>query len=309
MSITWYNEDRKKQFASGLNTLTMAKFVFNAAAKYEAANETDLGGMSGEMVQRFLNTKLGPSKSTTYSSLSFIRKYQAWCVDNGFEQEHDLSGVELDTSYAKRKAMVASPYHLEQVMNQAFSPVEENTTDCLYRCMLWMVFVGIDDEDAIEVKSSDVDLDSMCIFVGQEVYPIYRLGYKAFYSAKFSDSFYYYNSNYKDGGVDRARTKSDYLLRGVRVDKQKARMMLNSIRKRFSAIGMALTCNNVRLSGLYFRTLQQEQVTGVYNFDDEAMARAKKAGVDLSSKKGQMFLNKTKKLIDQEYQEWKIAFE
>ena len=71
--------------------------------------------------------------------------------------------LKVDMADKMRRLMVASPQHLESIMDAAFDPVDSETVDCLYRCYLWMAFSGFSEDESLSVKVSEIDFDSMMI--------------------------------------------------------------------------------------------------------------------------------------------------
>lgn len=309
MAKRWYNQNRKERFINEINASVSAKTLFSASSKFESEAGVDLGGMPPAQVQRFLNEELGSRQSSLQSMLSWYRSYQKWCASNGLEAPQNTSEIVIDSSVAKRKTMVESPFHLEEVLNRAFSPVENNEVDILYRCYLWMAYSGLEDDDACDVLTQEVDLDEMCVVHGGKEYPLYRHSYQAMWNAKFLGWMKYVNANYNDNHSILNKKQSEYLLRSVKTEKPTPKTLAARIRKVFRERGIELTYGSVKLSGEFYRLLRNERAGVAVSFDQIIADTAKKKGVDLTSQKGVTLRNNMMRTLPHDYKAWKRAFE
>lgn len=309
MAKQWYNESRKERFINEVNATASAKTLFSASSKFESEAGVDLGGIPPAQVQRFLNEELGSRQSSLQSMLSWYRSYQNWCANRGLESPQNTSEIIVDSSIAKRKTMVESPFHLEEVLNRAFSPVGDNEVDVLYRCYLWMAYAGLEDDDACEVLSKNVDLDEMCIVYEDKEYPLYRHSYQAMWNAKFLGWMKYVNVNYNNSHSILDRKQSEYLLRSVKTEKPTPKTLAARIRRVFREKGIELTYGSVKLSGEFYRLLRDERIGIAVNFDRMIADAAQKRGVDLSSQKGITLRRNMMRTLPEDYKAWKRAFE
>ncbi len=210
-----------------------------------------------------------------------------------------------------KRMMIASPVHLEAILNKLFEPVVSETVDCLYRCYLWMGFAGLEEAEALEVTVDEVDFDTMTIEHGGRSYEIYREAVPAFKMACNATEFRYVNPNYteeKQGGY-RNRYPGKYLMRGIRSAQIKLTTIRSAIEKKLKAAGVETTYGKIRLSGLFYKTYEMERFGEPVNFDAYIVERIGKTEhkyhVNYTRNK---LANSIRRDLEDDYECWKAAF-
>lgn len=108
-------------------------------------------------------------------TIQIIRAYIEWCQQHGVENVRktppklDIAGEEVI-----RNRMVTSPRHLQVCLDGIFLPESEGTFSNVCRCYFWMAYAGLDKQDFLQIKKSDIDFDYMCVRFNDREYPIYR---------------------------------------------------------------------------------------------------------------------------------------
>jgi len=210
-----------------------------------------------------------------------------------------------------KRMMIASPVHLEAVLNKIFEPVASETVDCLYRCYLWMGFAGIEEAEAIEVTVDEIDFDTMTIEHGGKSYEIYREAVPAFKMACNATEFRYVNPNYTDGkqGGYRNRYPGEHLLRGIRSAQIKLTTIRAVIGKKFKAEGIETSYGKIRLSGLFYKTYEMERFGEPVNFDAFIVERMGKTDHQYHRNYTRNKLaNGIRRDLEDDYECWKAAF-
>ena len=226
-----YNEERKLDFLR--ETRQSSEYgisVFSATEEAERLANKDLCELTSDEIQTLFDRHFGVRKRATDSAIALMQSYVKWCEDNGYSVSDGAFNLDIDMSAKIRRTMVMSPYDLGQILNETFDPVAEKTVDCLYRCFLWMAFIGIKDATAIDLKVSQVDLDMMMIHLGDRDFDIYGEAIPSLRVACEATEFTYKHAKYT---TTRSRFPGDNLFRGVRSDS----IQLSTIR---AAVGHAL---------------------------------------------------------------------
>jgi len=260
-----YNEERKVQFIESTRSSSdFGRSVFRTTGRYEEAAGTDFCELPLETVQEIINGNFGARTRSMDSYVAFLRSYVVWCKDNGYETCDAIYDVQSQMDEKIRRRMVSSPRHLQATLDKVFQPVESNTVDCIYRCYLWMAFAGITEEDALDIKVSEVDFSSMLIEHGGKSYELYREAIPAFRMACDATEFVYEHPRYKQ---TRNRCAGEYLMRGIRSEQVKLNTVKSIIQKAFKAHDVELTYGKLRLSGVFYRVYEAERMGDPVNFD------------------------------------------
>ena len=274
-----YNGERKMRFLTETrDSVSFGRSVFNTIEPYEQSEGKDLCELSVDILQPIVNTKFGSRTRTSDSTIAFLRSYVSWCKEQGYPTYNDVYELKTEMDEKMKRMMIASPTHLEAVLNKIFEPVASETVDCLYRCYLWMGFSGIEETEAIEVMVDEIDFDSMTIEHGGKSYEIYREAVPAFKMACNATEFRYINPNYSESkrGGYRNRYPGEHLLRGIRSSQIKLTTIRAIIGKKFKAAGIETSYGRIRLSGLFYKTYEMERFGEPANFDAFILERIDK---------------------------------
>ena len=125
---------------------------------------------------------------------------------------------------------------------------------------LWLGYAGLDSNDAVTVKSGEVDLPHMLIRHGGREYPLYREGLQAIRNCMELESFAYFHPAYTK---ELPRSPGDLLLRSsggiptpgvlrTRVS-SKNRKALND-----GDTDLNLSYTHIRMSGIFYRVYEDE---------------------------------------------------
>lgn len=312
-----YNEDIKKKFISGytrsIHTAEAARTVFNAMEPYETVWGADLCTRSAEQLQPAIDNIMGLRSYSKWTALTALREYTKWCMLMKLPGACD-GMMHVDTLGLEkiRKRMVASPFHLQKYFNEVFDAESEETIDNIYRCYLWLAYDGMSEEDALNVRSDDVDFQNMLISCNDIEIPIRHEALPAFRNAATLKSFRYKHPNYKP--VRRDRAAGDTIMRGIKANTQ-VMTIRSTLSKRFSEAfkenrtELQLSFYRIWLSGLFYRMYERERAGVQVNFSEIAVREM--AGRDYSLNGGGTLKQKeNRKAKDymEDYQRWKLAF-
>lgn len=307
-----YNEERKMRFLTEMrSSVDFGRSVFNTIEPYEQKEEKDLCELTVDILQPIANAKFGSRTRTTDSTIAFLRSYVGWCKEQGYPTCSDVYELKTEMDEKMKRMMIASPIHLEAILNKIFEPVASETVDCLYRCYLWMGFAGIEEAEAIEVTVDEIDFDTMTIEHGGKSYEIYREAVPAFKMACNATEFRYVNPNYTDGkqGGYRNRYPGEHLLRGIRSAQIKLTTIRAVIGKKFKAEGIETSYGKIRLSGLFYKTYEMERFGEPINFDVFIIERMGKTDHQYHRNYTRNKLaNGIRRDLEDDYECWKAAF-
>lgn len=293
-----YNETLKLDFidsyvksASGASAYV---YLFNTAEKYEEKYSKDISEFNDSELHDFINDIQGFTVGTSQMTISRVKSYVLWVKKNHkeinvSESIYRISNIDIDDDKIRR-SFVSNPLHLKLTLDSIFGSVKNNDLNNIFRCYLWMGYMGIPEQDTIFVENDDVDFYNQYITYNGRQYMLYPESIPEFKSC-VNDTAFIINTNFYERMYSRA--PGNKIMRMVKTNNIK----LANIRERFSkAVNqsyksgnckVSLTFKRIQKSGVYYRLYQLEYATQVmlpkHMFDN--------AGVD-----------------EKDYNKWKSAF-
>lgn len=262
-----YNEEVKKRFLErypeGKAMRRAYEALFEAISQHETEWGADICTKNHEELQPVITQIAGVRMSSAEHRIYMLRDYTRWCIENDIPNACDGILQHLDIGLNKLKQMtVANPKHLQIYLNSVFAPESELTADCVFRCYFWLAYMGMDEEDIIAVKASDVDISEMIVrFKGQD-YLLYRESLPSFKACVNQREFKYNHPRCKDCWLQ--RTDGDLLLRGCRSNSV-SRMSFRSALSRQVKVAVdegktlqKLSYYRAWLSGVFYRVYENE---------------------------------------------------
>lgn len=313
-----YNEEIKKKFVryytTSINTAKMCESIFNQFEPYECKWGADLCTRNAEELQPIIDNISGLRSRSRFSKLIMLKDYVKWCINianvpDACDGMLKINTVGLDKV---RQRTVASPLHLQKYLDSICSPERDKTTDNIYRCYYWLAYGGVDEEDILRVKCSDVDFSNMVVNYKNMEIPIYREAITAFKNCVELTQFVYNHPNYTKT-VWKDRVDGDLLVRGVR-----ANLSLYSLRAEISRraklhekeTGIRLSYYRTWISGVFYRAYERELIGEAPDFTDVAASRMEGKTYKLDSGRNTQESKRRKVVRDyqEDYQRWKLAF-
>ena len=324
-----YNEQQKRRFIreqiENTKRAYICESVFEALAPYEEQWGADFSTRSPEELRPIFENITGLRESSQISILIVIRSYIRWLLSQGIEgvQEGILSIDTLGISKV-RSMTVKNPVHLHQCLNDTFEPETEQMVDNIYRCYYWLAYAGMEENDILAVKCSDVDLDRQTVFFNGTSYHIYEEVLFAVKNAATLPTFVYKNRNYTEGKkiMTRLRAPGDTLIRGFRASSSPLVMRAElSKRSRIAMENgrttMKLSYHRVQLSGVFYRMYEKEIRGLPVDFSVEAELFMKRSadrrnGQQYKLDSGRNTIDAKRRQIERDYlndyERWKIAW-
>lgn len=302
-----YNEARKMDFLATIpdSSKPIYKRLFHAFEDKEAQTDTDLCLLSTEDISEVIGSMRFKSERTLYSLKSRIRRYTKWCKEQNYPVRESLDSLEYDPTFATLESMFSSPRHLQEFLDKAFDPVENQSLDSVYRCLLWLLYGGMTLDQAREVANSDVDLTHMLV---QGRYELYRESVPAFQTALTAKEFWAVRRKSRTPSPE-SRASGDLLLRGTNGTEAvaKKQVLLVYFTHRKSTIKPKATPESIRMSGAFFRIFEAEAMGYKPDFTGVALDRM---GSTTFTSTEKFEINKQKMIstVSKEYQVWKRVF-
>lgn len=304
-----YNEERKMKFLNETKkSPAFGMSVFRATELIEQQYGVDLVMLPTEALQSVVNERLGIRTRSVGTAIMFLRSYFMWCKENGYEVGDGIDGLEIKTAEKLRATMVSSPKHLEILLDKVFTSIQEETVDCIYRCFLWLAFSGLEDAEAIDVKTCEIDFEQMLIHHGNKDYELYKESIPAFKKACSLTEFVYINPKYSKK-VIRNRFPGEYLMRGVRSEKISLMTMRTIIGTHFRDNGLKISYGRIYLSGVFYRMYELERAGMPVDFSGIAIERTNRIERQYSENysRRKVVASIEQDYID-DYASWKQAF-
>ncbi len=292
-----YNGRLKARFIEEFTTAEQwrvgAAHMFEAFAPYETEYGADLCTWDEERMASVFQNLVGIRVKSSFSRLTILRRYAAWCVEKqvpganpALVTLHNVSGPQPEKI---RSQMVSSPAHLQQFLDAVLSPEDDCTTECLLRCYLWLAFIGLREEEALELPTTAVDLENLVIRYNGREYPFYREAIKAFRVCVRTDQFVVKRSSHQDKRYTvLPRAPGDRLLRGITTEKRKYSFrtaLSRAIKIALNAgvdsnLQIRLGYNRVYNSGLFYRMYIDERAGKEPDFTEYARESLERVNPD-----------------------------
>ncbi len=304
-----YNENLKNRFLAGYGnsgkTKVVARNILQAFEKYEEEWGADLCTRTVNELRPAVDATSRLRMSSQLFQLQVLKDYSRWCAAMKIPGARDaMSQIQVAGIDTVREQMVSGPAHLQRYLDALFDDVTKQTIDIVYRSYLWLAFCGISEEDALKIRTQDVDLLTMTINLPNgESYPIYREACFTIHLAASLSDFAYFHPKYV--GARRKRVEGDLILRGIKSNAS-ASAMRSKISERASeaysngAITQRISYSRAFLSGVFYRMYEDEQAGCEVDF----LEFAKKESPTLAKSR----LSSKACLYKQDYLRWKLAF-
>lgn len=315
-----YNDAQKRRFIEDVlpnpGTRANAEYVFDVIAPFEEAWGADICTRTAEEIEPALKKISGLRLHTNVERRTYITRYMKWCLAQGIPGATDsYNSFTLKSMNRMADSTIPNPVKLQEYLNKLFQPEEDRTIDIVYRCMYWMAYAGMFEEDIYSVTSSDVDLIAKKIRYNGDEYELYGEGIAALEIAATSDTFIYDSPRYgaDRNNKERSRVDGDLLLRGFKaipkVDSMRV-ILSRRMKKALDSgiIDKRLSYDRTRISGIFFRAKQREISGYPPQFDDVAAAYVSRIEFD-----DELTMIKRRKQIASEYmrdyRRWKEAWD
>lgn len=300
-----YNTEQKtrfvKSYTESVAVREEALKLFNALGPCEERRGADICTFDGEELRLAAAAVMGTRNRSRYMRMTLLHEYGRWCTENGIPGSTDALQNLTDVGIERiRQTTIRNPKHLQSWLDLICEPESSRSSDNTVRAFAWLCYAGLSQEEAVTVRSSEVDFRSQIIRHNGREYPVYRESLPAMHNCVELTSFYH------------RRISGDLLLRGIRGSPTPKSFRV-TVSKRKNALvgtpldGMDVSFNRIWLSGLFYRMYEDEQAGIPVDFTKAADAQL----YDLparSTREGAVPEKRRKDLIREykiDYERWK----
>lgn len=321
-----YNEELKQKFMDDYTTSEsmkqLCKTVFNKVAKYEEAWSADVCSISDNRLHDMIRDIIGFRSRSKWSSIVVLRSYVKWCIRNGVPYACDSmlhSDIIKTVSNKIKTRMVSLPVSLQSYLDSVCSPENMQATDNIYRCFYWLAYMGMPEDDIINVRASEIDFDNLTVKSNGKTYDMYKESLPAFKNCAKLTSFYFNNPRYTETQVWKQRVSGDQLLRGIRgmctIKSMRTALVKNTYdytkNPPKKKTDIQLSYHRAWLSGVFYRMYEKEKSGREVDFEPIVLNFLQKREYDFSHSNNKNLNIKKRELIKdylEDYQQWKLAF-
>jgi len=300
-----YNEDRKMAFLA-TRPEHIFRIIFAGTERYEVRYGLDLCELPVVVMQEIIDNEFGFKYDYKTEIVMRCKHYHKWCIDQGYHTSNSLYEIQEPDYRILRKYMVSSPKHLQSYLEKAFDPLQKKSTHCLYRCAVWLEYIGLPDIAICDIKSEDIDLSSLMIDYKGVTYEIPQVALPCFRVVKEAEEFYYEHPLYKDKAGMKRRKKSPYLFRGIKSEQPKTTGIFQLAHELITEAGLNTSQSSIQLSGIFYRAFELEQCGVEPNFVDEVVTKHQRDWDKL--KDPRRAIAKFNRVMRIDYRRWKKAF-
>lgn len=309
-----YNQEQKQKYldymeANSKKTTTTIS-TFKSIAPCEEKWGADISTRSTEEIQAAIDKMFGSRRASKASRISNLRMYVRWCIDNNMPGACDgMLNVRVNVSANQVACAIKCPADLQSALNRLFRPERDNTVDNVYRCYMWLAYMGVNNSDTINIRTQDVDIANLCIRVGNDTYPMINESIPSIVKCATLDRFRFIHPAYS---IELDRYPGDKLLRVIKGDAS-LETLNGAIIERHIDTGkedpdvLALSYRAVRDAG-YFYNLYNLEKSGL-ELDFRAIARAEVAkrieDGELKEEYKTSYARRLKEDIQKGYNQWK----
>ncbi|MBR2266318.1 MAG: hypothetical protein IJ882_06580 [Paludibacteraceae bacterium] len=254
----------------------------------------DVCQFTTENLEKVFAGRCGTGVYTHKKAVATIKQYTEFCREVGVNVSNDIQNFTPDTSQIIRDRMVASPLHLSIRLNKAFEPLSSDSVDCLYHCLMWLAFAGVPQDTLSGIRTKDIDLGALCVYVDGRKYQLYKEAIRAFQCAIQSTRFTMTNAW---GEYTRERVSGDTLLRGFVNQHINVTSMLRNMVDKAQKRGVTISYSLIKQSGHFYRVYELERAGFEPNFADIIAERLERGTTSIKNS-----------IIKRDYEAWKKAF-
>lgn len=317
-----YDQEFKMKFISyytkSESLIQRCKKLFEVFEPYEKEWNADLHTRHIDDIRPILNEIIGFRYQSRYLYINIVKQYALWCssVEHINNVPHDLLNInaeDFENLEKLRQMMVANPTHLQKILDDFLTPESDQNIDNVYRCYCWLAFSGIDEDDMLNVKCSDVDFDNMAIHFNGADYPIYRESIPALRNCAVLDKFVHSHPRYTKKTIINDRIAGDTLIRGVNKRFTKP-LIANSFCRRLRKCredGFSPSYHRLRISGIFYRIHEKEPIEPPdFNALASSMMNDKKCKTVLEpgTKRFRDIKSSSARNLKRDYERWKKVF-
>ena len=313
-----YNEELKERFireaTESEHTANIYRKIFRITEKHEADAGLDVCEMDAVTGKSVADSLVNISGSSIEKRLMLVKQYVRWCVRNNIP---GASLAFLDVvpmpPYGKiRSKMVSSPLMLRDYLDTAFDNPDKKSIHNVYRCYLWLGFMGIPGDLVTSLTVSDVDLRERTVrCLGEEFF----IPDEAMPEMRNCVTLNGFSVDYPSVSI-RPRASGTRILRGFSDNTNliTLRVKTSEFGKKAEDRGLTdkrITYAYAKLSGIFYRAFRNEMAGIAPDFSREAERMEdenERVSPDIKQETRQYRVTMRVKGLKQDYKRWKLVF-
>lgn len=269
------------------------------------------------------------NRSRTSSIVKFeqrIQLYVAWRQEHGLPTSDDILKVHPDAIDGLRKTMVASPLHLQMILDAVFPSEKLDVVDIIYRAFIWLTFTGLSMEQAFDVTKDDVDFIHMTVRSNGVEYVFCQQAMVSLWKACTLTQFEEFRTMSDTNIIRRRvfkRVEGNLILRiksRLGIERQYSSMR-TIVAKKFSmaeeefenkknsSLYFRATTASIRTSGVFYRQYERERIGLPVDFTEEAERATSHMDYDGTLLRGKLRARqRVRKDFEDDYPRWKQVY-
>lgn len=335
-----YNEPQKLLYIESCLEMSRAKNkdarrdgmrrFFNRIQEPEVYLDKDFAMFNYEEIKMALATICRRSVGYQRSTVSELRRYVEWCIDNGLslDCENRLIGLsvnDLDIIASYRASMFKNEAELNLALDKILMPLQADTSNNNIRAILHLLFNGVLYNEIFDIKSSQVDFEKSIIHLHDRDVKIslicsnilkYVMNmYEFFEAPKFNVNSIESKDNFSIGlnnksGKARKYSiiKKGFVIENSRDNRTAMPMTyIPIISNAFAALKAAngniisVTIGDVVTSGIFSRVFENEISSGKLDFTEYQRVASQ-------GNNNRYYIDMTLRDVESQYYGWKKAF-
>lgn len=317
-----YNPELKERFIAEAtqseHTALVYRRIFEITEAFEEKLQKDICEMDSQSGRPLADAITNVSGESIEKRLSLVKQYVRWCVRNGVPGATDsFLGVVPNPFSQIRKRMVSGPIMMRDYLNLVFDWPGELTVHNVFRCLMWLGFMGVAADRAYTLSANDVDLERRIVRVDDMICEIPDEAMPEFRNCVMQTGFFRVVNRGKTAQMT-PRASGNLLLRslveGANPENIKIRISINQRAAEESGkTDKRLSYEHARLSGFFYRMFQREMAGEPVDFREiaerleEESARLK-PGNKADDKSAKLRIAARDRGLCADYRRWKIAF-
>lgn len=262
------------------NRIAMINF-FNRLEVVEDDIGKDFSMMNFDEIKLVLSVLCRRTIKYQITVISNLKRYLQWCITNGCSLDREnrlicIKPTDVDYSLSHKMSMVKDEEQLGAYLDIVLKVMKEETSDNMYRTILYLVFSGFNLSEIIEITDDKVDIENGTIRHNEN---LVQLSEKCIEIVKYYKGMTHFVAavgNNSERSIEIIKT-GHLIERTVKSRISMKETLSVSISNIFTELKeheghlLSITLNNLWLSGVFYRMYEKEVSTGMLCFDEYLM--------------------------------------
>lgn len=326
----FYNDKIKAEYllngipsSYGENMIKLCRQFMTYVSKYERMLDKDVGEFDRISLESSAYRIAKATKKDYDLLITLVKQYVRWRKEMGLTYNKEILDIVTETERLFMNQHLKSPAHFKNVMKErtvlndknqqvtvGLRESGTNTIDVTYRAFLWMLYVGLTKEEAIDVRASDVDLKNRCIVYNGRTFELPVESIEDFEKACNLTTFTFEKPSTSEP-IFFKRKDGDLILRGYKSGKPTLTTLTPAIQRKLCPPDVPNLVKPsypaIAKSGVFFRTYVKELLGYPPDFTEDAIRMADKTK-HTTEEARQTAIKRFLKIYLSEYTTWRDLF-